>query len=220
MAPAAATSSPTTTTVPVVPRAAIQAAAAPMTAAAGRVSNHTPAIRPATPQCTGAAPPLWVVASAGLAIAAGTAMGGWRIIRTLGRRISDIQPAQGFAAETAASAIILSAAHLGFALSTTQVTSGAVLGSAAARRAAPVHWGVAGRMVGVWLLTLPSAAVVGAAAAWVAARGTAGTVLVLVALVAGAGAIYAASRRTPVTAATVNDLPAPQPVVLPAPAAA
>jgi PiT family inorganic phosphate transporter len=168
----------------------------------------------------GAAPPLWVVATAGLAIAAGTAMGGWRIIRTLGRRISDIQPAQGFAAETASSAIILSAAHLGFALSTTQVTSGAVLGSAAARRAAPVHWGVAGRMVGVWLLTLPAAAVVGAAAAWVAARGTTGTVLVLAALVAGAGAIYAASRRTPVTAATVNDLPAPQPVVLPAPAAA
>jgi len=168
----------------------------------------------------GAAPPLWVIASAGIAIAAGTAMGGWRIIRTLGRRISDIQPAQGFAAETASSAIILSAAHLGFALSTTQVTSGAVLGSAAARRAAPVHWGVAGRMVGVWLLTLPSAAVVGAAAAWVAARGTAGTVLVLAVLVAGAGAIYAASRRSPVTAATVNDLPAPQPVVLPAPAAA
>jgi PiT family inorganic phosphate transporter len=169
---------------------------------------------------SGAAPPLWVVAAAGIAIAAGTAMGGWRIIRTLGRRISDIQPAQGFAAETASSAIILSAAHLGFALSTTQVTSGAVIGSAAARRAAPVHWGVAGRMVGVWLLTLPAAAVVGAAAAWVAARGTTGTVLVLAALVVGSGAIYAASRRTPVTAATVNDIPAPQPVALPAPAAA
>ena len=97
----------------------------------------------------GAAPPLWVVAAAGLAIAAGTAMGGWRIIRTLGRRISEIEPAQGFAAETASTAIILSAAHLGFALSTTQVTSGAVLGSAAGRRAAPVHWGVAGRMAGV-----------------------------------------------------------------------
>ena len=169
----------------------------------------------------GAAPPLWVVASAGLAIAAGTAMGGWRIIRTLGRRISEIEPAQGFAAETASSAIILSASHLGFALSTTQVTSGAVLGSAAGRRAAPVRWGVAGRMVAVWLLTLPAAAVAGGAAAWVAARGTGGTLLVIGLLVAAAGGIYAASRRTPVTAATVNDVPAPRPAVaLPARAAA
>ena len=168
----------------------------------------------------GAAPPLWVVAAAGLAIAAGTAMGGWRIIRTLGRRISEIEPAQGFAAETASTAIILSASHLGFALSTTQVASGAVLGSAAGRRAAPVHWGVAGRMAGVWLLTLPAAAVVGAAAAWVAARGTTGTVVVLGLLVAAGGGIYAASRRTPVTAATVNDAPDPRPVVLAAPAAA
>jgi PiT family inorganic phosphate transporter len=168
----------------------------------------------------GAAPPLWVVTAAGLAIAAGTAMGGWRIIRTLGRRISEIEPAQGFAAETASTAIILSASHLGFALSTTQVASGAVLGSAAGRRAAPVHWGVAGRMAGVWLLTLPAAAVIGAAAAWIAARGTTGTVVVVGLLVAAAGAIYAASRRMPVTAATVNDAPAPRPVVLAAPAAA
>ena len=169
----------------------------------------------------GAAPPLWVVASAGLAIAAGTAMGGWRIIRTLGRRISEIEPAQGFAAETASSAIILSASHLGFALSTTQVTSGAVLGSDAGRRAAPVRWGVAARMVAVWLLTLPAAAVAGGAAAWVAARGTGGTLLVIGLLVAAAGGIYAASRRTPVTAATVNDVPAPRPAVaLPARAAA
>ena len=81
------------------------------------------------------APPLWVVVAAGLAIAAGTAMGGWRIIHTLGRRISDIESPQGFAAETASAAVILSAAHLGFALSTTQVATGAVLGSAAGRRA-------------------------------------------------------------------------------------
>ena len=79
------------------------------------------------------APPLWVVAAAGLAIAAGTAMGGWRIIQTLGRRISDIESPQGFAAETASTAVILSAAHLGFALSTTQVTTGAVLGAATGR---------------------------------------------------------------------------------------
>jgi PiT family inorganic phosphate transporter len=165
-----------------------------------------------------AAPPLWVVAAAGLAIAAGTAMGGWRIIRTLGRRITEIESPQGFAAETASSAVILSAAHLGFALSTTQVTTGAVLGSAAGRRAV-VHWGVAGRMAAVWLLTLPAAAIMGALAAWVAARGPASTALVGAALVAVAVGIYAASRRRPVTAATVNDRPVPRPVAA-APAAA
>ena len=136
------------------------------------------------------APPLWVVVAAGLAIAAGTAMGGWRIIHTLGRRISDIESPQGFAAETASAAVILSAAHLGFALSTTQVASGAVLGSAAGRRAGPVRWRVAGRMVAVWLLTLPAAATVGALAAWVAARGTGGTVLVGAVLVVASAGIY------------------------------
>ena len=150
------------------------------------------------------APPLWVVVAAGLAIAAGTAMGGWRIIHTLGRRISDIQSPQGFAAETASAAVILSAAHLGFALSTTQVASGAVLGSAAGRRAGPVRWRVAGRMAAIWLLTLPAAATMGALAAWVAARGTAGTVLVGAVLVGASAGIHALSRRTPVTAATVT----------------
>jgi PiT family inorganic phosphate transporter len=167
-----------------------------------------------------AAPPLWVVSAAGLAIAAGTAMGGWRIIQTLGRRITEIESPQGFAAETASSAIILSAAHLGFALSTTQVTSGAVFGSAAGRPAGIVRWRVAGRMAAAWLLTLPAAAAVGALAAWVAARGPVGTVVVGVALVVVAGVIYALSRRAPVTAATVNDVAAPVPVAVPAPAAA
>jgi inorganic phosphate transporter, PiT family len=151
------------------------------------------------------APPLWVVVLCGLAIAAGTAMGGWRIIRTLGHRISDIQSTQGFAAETASTAVILSSAQLGFALSTTQVTTGAVLGSAAGRPGAAVRWGVAAEMVVAWLLTLPAAAVLGALAAWTAATGTAGTVLVAVVLVAVAAGIYRISRRRPVTAATVND---------------
>jgi inorganic phosphate transporter, PiT family len=95
-----------------------------------------------------AAPPLWVVISAGLAIAAGTAMGGWRIIQTLGRRISEIQSAQGFAAETASTAVILSSAHLGFALSTTQVTAGAVVGSVTGRHRAVVRWGGTSRLPG------------------------------------------------------------------------
>ncbi len=154
-----------------------------------------------------AAPPLWVVVAAGLAIALGTAMGGWRIIQTLGRRISDIESPQGFAAETASTAVILSAAHLGFALSTTQVTTGAVLGSAVGRRRAVVGWGVVVRMAGIWLLTLPAAATMGATAAWVAAGGTAGTVLVAATLIVVAGGIYRRSRRRPVTASTVNDVP-------------
>ena len=169
---------------------------------------------------TGAAPPLWVIVAAGLAIAAGTAMGGWRIIHTMGRRISDVETPQGFAAETAGAAVILSAAHLGFALSTTQVAAGAVVGSAAGRRAGAVRWRVAGRMVAAWLLTLPAAAAVGAFAAWVAAHGTSGTVLVAAVLVAASVGIYALSRRKPVTAANVNELPSPRPVAVPARAAA
>ena len=157
-------------------------------------------------------PSLWVIIAAGLAIAAGTAMGGWRIVQTLGRRIGEIQSTQGFAAETASTAVILSSAHLGFALSTTQVTSGAVLGSVAGRRRAVVRWGVAARMALVWLLTLPAAATVSALAAWTAARGTTGMMLVAVVLVVAAGVIYGLSRRTRVTAATVNDVPGPRPV--------
>jgi inorganic phosphate transporter, PiT family len=168
----------------------------------------------------GSAPPLWVIVACGLAIALGTATGGWRIIRTLGRRISEIESRQGFVAETASTAIILSSAQLGFALSTTQVTSGSVLGTAAGRRAGAVHWGVAAEMVVAWLLTLPAAAAFGALAAWVAAGGPLGTLLVAVVLVGAAGLIYRLSRRRPVSADTVNE-PAPgQPAVVPARAAA
>jgi PiT family inorganic phosphate transporter len=153
------------------------------------------------------APPFWVILSAGLAIALGTYLGGWRIIRTLGKRVSDIQTPQGFAAETSATAVILTSSQLGFALSTTQVATGAIFGAGAGRKLAAVRWGVAGQMALAWLLTLPAAAAVGAVAAWVAGTGTVGTVLVaLVALAIGIG-IYAASRRRPVTADNVNDVP-------------
>jgi inorganic phosphate transporter, PiT family len=162
------------------------------------------------------APPWWVVATAGLAIAAGTAVGGWRIIRTLGRRITDIDSPQGFAAETTSSALILGAAHLGLPLSTTQITTGAVFGSALGRPAGVVRWNVAGRMVAAWLLTLPAAAATGALAAWVGTRGPVGTGLVAAALALAVGVIYALSRRTPVTAATVNDVPALRPAAVPA----
>jgi inorganic phosphate transporter, PiT family len=154
-----------------------------------------------------AGPPFWVILSCGLTIGLGTALGGWRIIQTLGKRVSDIQSPQGFAAETSSAVAILTSAHLGFALSTTHVCTGSIFGASAGRQLASVRWGVAGQMALAWLLTLPSAAVVGALSAWVAGTGTFGTILVaLVALAAGAG-IYAASRRKPVTAENVNDVP-------------
>jgi PiT family inorganic phosphate transporter len=159
----------------------------------------------------GSAPPFWVVLAAGLAIGLGTYMGGWRIIRTLGRRMSDIRPVQGFTAETTSAAVILTSTHLGLPLSTTQVCTGSILGAAAGRQLASVQWGVAGRIALAWAFTLPSAAVVGAAASWLAATGTVGVVVVGVSGVAVASGIYNASRRTAVTAANVNDVP-PRPL--------
>ena len=155
----------------------------------------------------GFAPPFWVVLAAGLAIGLGTYMGGWRIIRTLGRRVSDIHLIQGFTAETTSTAVILSSTHLGLPLSTTQVCTGSILGAGAGRRLASVHWGVAGRIVLAWSFTLPAAAIVGAAASWLAATGTAGVIVVAVTGIALASGIYVASRRNAVTAANVNDLP-------------
>jgi PiT family inorganic phosphate transporter len=154
-------------------------------------------------------PPFWVILSAGLAIALGTYVGGWRIIRTLGRRVADIQTPQGFAAETASTVVILASSHLGFALSTTQVATGAIFGAGAGRRLASVKWGVAGQLALAWIVTLPAAAIVGAVAAWTASTGTAGTVIVAVVAVAVAAGIYAASRRRPVTASNVNDVEQP-----------
>ena len=157
----------------------------------------------------GSAPPFWVVLAAGLAIALGTYMGGWRIIRTLGRRVSDIHLIQGFTAETTSTAVILSSTHLGLPLSTTQVCTGSILGAGAGRRLASVHWGVAGRIALAWSFTLPAAAVVGAAASWLAATGTAGVFVVAVTGIALASGLYVASRHNAVTAANVNEIPRP-----------
>ncbi len=89
-------------------------------------------------------------------------MGGWRIIRTMGTKIIKMDTAQGFTAQGAGAAVILASSHFGFPLSTTQVISGAVMGSGAGKRLSAVRWGVAGNIVGAWLLTLPAAAAVGA----------------------------------------------------------
>jgi inorganic phosphate transporter, PiT family len=97
-------------------------------------------------QPKGSSPYWWVVLCCGLAIGLGTYLGGWRIIRTMGRGITDVASPQGFAAETSAAAAILASSHLGFALSTTHVCSGAVVGSGVGKRLAKVRWGTAGRM--------------------------------------------------------------------------
>src|SRR5215218_9824678 len=108
-------------------------------------------------------PPTWVIISAASAIALGTYGGGWRIIRKMGTRIIKMDAAQGFSAQGAGAAVILASSHYGFPLSTTQVISGGVMGAGAGKRVSAVRWGVAGNIVGAWLLTLPAAAVIGAA---------------------------------------------------------
>src|SRR5215210_6994581 len=102
--------------------------------------------------------PSWVVASAATAIALGTYVGGWRIIRTMGSRIHKMDTAQGFAAQGAGAAVILASSHVGFPLSTTHTISGAVIGSGAAKRLSAVRWGVAGNIVLAWIVTLPVSA--------------------------------------------------------------
>jgi PiT family inorganic phosphate transporter len=149
-------------------------------------------------QTAGTGPELWVVVSCALAIAIGTYSGGWRIIRTLGRGLTEVKPAQGFAAETSTAATILASSHLGFALSTTQVASGSVIGSGLGRRGSSVRWGTAGRIAIGWLLTLPAAGIVGAVAALIAGLGPVG---ILIDTVLGVGVvtlIFWLSRRNQV----------------------
>ena len=110
--------------------------------------------------------PTWVIVSAGLAIAAGTYVGGWRIMRTLGQRLYSMEPPAGFAAQTTAGVTIYLATHFGYPLSTTHVISGSVLGAGATKRLSAVRWGVAGNIVVAWLLTLPAAGLVAAACYW------------------------------------------------------
>ncbi|MFE0630182.1 anion permease [Streptomyces sp. NPDC058864] len=150
-------------------------------------------------------PPLWVIVSAGMAIALGTFIGGWRIIRTMGKGITDIQPPQGFAAQTGAATVILASSHLGFSLSTTQVCSGSVMGAGVGRKGGVVRWSTAGRMFAAWGLTLPAAGLVAAGAALLADRGDWGVTAVAVLALAACTAIWIASRRKPVDHTNVND---------------
>ena len=149
-------------------------------------------------QAAGSGPVFWVIAACGLAIALGTYSGGWRIIRTMGSGLTEVKPAQGFAAETSTASAILASSHLGFALSTTQVASGSVIGSGLGRKGAKVRWNTAGRIGIGWLLTLPAAGGVGALAAWVAHLGVAGIIIDAVAGILIILGMYVVSRRSKV----------------------
>ena len=110
--------------------------------------------------------PTWVKIAAGVAIAVGTYVGGWRIMRTLGQRVFSMEPADGFAAQVSAGSVLYTATHFGFPVSTTQCISGAVMGAGAMKRFSAVRWGVAGNIVLAWILTVPAAAIIAAALYW------------------------------------------------------
>ena len=112
--------------------------------------------------------PTWVVVSAASAIALGTYVGGWRIIRTVGTRIIEMDTAQGFVSQGAGAAVILTSSHFGYPLSSTHVISGGIMGAGAAKRVSAVRWGVASRIVVAWTFTLPAAGLFGALAWWLA----------------------------------------------------
>lgn len=146
-------------------------------------------------------PQFWVIFACAFTIALGTYLGGWRIIRTLGKGLTDVKPAQGFSAESSTAATILASSALGFALSTTQVASGSVIGSGLGRRGSTVRWRTAGRIATGWLLTLPAAGAVGALAAllvlWSGVWGVAVDAVLAVAIILG---LFLRSRRDAVTA--------------------
>jgi PiT family inorganic phosphate transporter len=108
-------------------------------------------------------PPTWVIAASAAAMGLGTYAGGWRIIRTLGQRVAKLEPPQGFAAETACASILWFTGNVGFPVSTTHTISGSVLGAGATRGLAAVRWTVAGNILLAWVLTIPAAALIGAA---------------------------------------------------------
>jgi PiT family inorganic phosphate transporter len=110
--------------------------------------------------------PTWVKIAAGLAIGLGTYAGGWRIMRTLGQRVFQMDPPAGFAAQASAGAVIWASTKYGYPLSTTHVVSGAVMGAGATKRLSAVRWGVAGNIVFAWVLTIPAAAAVAAVCWW------------------------------------------------------
>jgi PiT family inorganic phosphate transporter len=168
----------------------------------------------------GAKAPDWVIVSCALAISLGTWVGGWRVIRTMGKGLTEIESPQGMAAEASSASAILLSSHFGYSLSTTQVATGSILGSGVGRKT-EVRWNVAGRMVSAWVVTMPAAGAVGALAYGIAygIGGNAGGIVVFLGVIAIGATFYLLSRKTKVTPDNVNDewtgqigIPAAEPV--------
>src|SRR6202021_284746 len=143
--------------------------------------------------------PIWVKVSCAAAISLGTMIGGWRIINTMGNRLTDVESPQGFSAEAASASVILASSYYGYPLSTTQVVSGGVLGSGLGKKLASVHWGVVGQMATAWVLTIPAAGVMGGVA-WEVSRifgkgSAAGSIVIGVLAAAGAALIFQLAPR-------------------------
>jgi inorganic phosphate transporter, PiT family len=157
--------------------------------------------------------PDWVVVSSATAIALGTYVGGWRIIKTMGSRIHKMDAAQGFAAQGSGATVILAASHVGFPLSTTHTITGAVIGSGAAKRLSAVRWGVAGNILVAWILTLPGAAVIGGLTYLVTrafGTGAIGPIVVSVAIVVAGTILFARRSREGVAPGVVPATEGPQ----------
>jgi PiT family inorganic phosphate transporter len=154
--------------------------------------------------------PFWIILSCALAIGLGTYIGGWRVIRTLGKGLVEIESPQGLAAEASSAAIILSSSAAGMALSTTHVATGSILGSGVGKPGAQVRWAVAGRMALAWLVTLPAAALVGAIAFWIshlvagATTQLVGDGLIFLILVALSGYMWWRAQQQKVDSKNVN----------------
>jgi Phosphate/sulphate permeases len=145
-----------------------------------------------------AGPPSWAIVAAAAAIALGTYSGGWRILRSTGARIIKMDAAQGFSAQSAGAAAILVSTFLGFPISTTHAINGGVMGAGAGKRVSAVRWGVAGNIVTAWLLTLPAAAAIGAAAYGVTrifGTGALGPILVTLMAVSLAASVFGRRLR-------------------------
>jgi PiT family inorganic phosphate transporter len=155
---------------------------------------------------SGAKAPFWVILTCAIAISAGTYLGGWRVIRTLGKGLVEIEAPQGMAAESSSAATILLSSHFGYSLSTTHVATGSILGTGIGKKGAEVRWGVAGRMATAWLFTLPSAGLVGAGCYGIAAGigGSAGVIVMFLILVAASAALFLKARQNNVNHENVN----------------
>jgi inorganic phosphate transporter, PiT family len=155
----------------------------------------------------GSQAPFWVILSCALAISIGTYTGGWRVIRTLGKGLVEIEAPQGMGAESASAAIILLSSHFGYSLSTTHVATGSILGVGVGKKGADVRWNVAGRMATAWLFTLPCAALVGAGCEALAnaIHGLPGVIVALAILIAIAATVFIRARKNRVGHDNVNE---------------